>query len=197
MKIASFDIGEKNFAYCIVQYEKNLLKVLKISHHNVLSETKNKQTILNSCLNISNILENDFDISSCDTILIEQQIGVNIRAQKISQHLWSYFYTKFVLIKKISLNIEFISSSLKTQTFLGKNKLKNNERKKWSIEMIVLKKVFSLSKNFGIEIDIPEDINETILKINKKDDVCDTILQAIAYCKKLNDLITEEKKQKN
>jgi|688.fasta_scaffold09759_6 hypothetical protein len=185
MKIASFDIGEKNFAYCIVQFEGNLLKVLKISHYNVLSEIKNKQTILNSCLNISNILENDFDIDSCDTILIEQQLGVNSRAQKISQHIWSYFHTKYILIKKKLINLEFIHSSLKTQIFLGKNKLKSDERKKWSVEMIVSKKVLSLSKNFGIEIDIPENIQEIILKMNKRDDVCDTILQAIAYCKKI------------
>ena len=51
--------------------------------------------------------------------------------------------------------------------------------------MIVSKKVLSLSKNFGIEIDIPENIQEIILKMNKRDDVCDTILQAIAYCKKI------------
>jgi len=65
------------------------------------------------------------------------------------------------------------------------DKEESDERKKWSVEMIVSKKVLSLSKNFGIEIDIPENIQEIILKMNKRDDVCDTILQAIAYCKKI------------
>lgn len=189
MKVVSVDIGEKNFAYSIIQFIKlpetqtPLIKVLKTFHYNILNETKSKQTILNSCIKLCHVLESDTDISECNLILIEQQMRTNIRAQRIAQHLWSYLYTKFIVLKtKPLLEITMVPSSLKTQTFLGSNTLKNKERKKWAISMILFNEIFTIAKTkFNIEVEISKNILETINNMPKKDDVCDTILQAIAY----------------
>jgi len=189
MKVVSIDIGEKNFAYSIIQFIKTpetstaLIKVLKTFHHNILNEVKAKQTILNSCIKLCHILETDADIFECNLILIEQQMRTNIRAQRIAQHLWSYLYTKFIVLKnKPLLEIVMVPSSLKTQTFLGSNVLKSHERKKWAISIILSKEIFTIVKSkFNIDVEISKDVLEIINNLPKKDDVCDTILQAIAY----------------
>ena len=163
MGVISFDIGEKNFAYCIGN-ENGEIK--KIAHHNIIE--KKRQTIIESCISITKILENEEYItnSSDISILIEQQMRANVRAQRLSQHLWSYFNTKYP-----NICIKFIPSHLKTQYFLGKNNLDNKSRKKWS----VAKTKELLNKN--------QSIVDQINNLQKQDDVCDTILQLFAHLK--------------
>lgn len=169
MKIASFDVGEKNFAYCI-GHNDITMSIKKIVHVNII-ESK-KQTVIESCIKISKLLDEDKDIEDCTNIIIEQQMGSNIRAQKIAQHLWTYFYTKYS--KKISKKIiTFIPSRFKTQYFLNKNELNYKKRKNWAIEKV-------LNNDFE-EIKIDENIINQINNLNKKDDICDTILQFIVY----------------
>jgi hypothetical protein len=158
MIAASFDIGEKNFAYCIGSSEK--IHVWR--HHNVMK--KNRQPIIESCISISNILD-DEDWSICDKIIIEQQIRSNVRAQRVAQHVWTWFHCKYP-----SIVLCFVRSSLKTQYFLGKNTLTNKGRKKWAIE-----KTISILKE--------REDNDHLIFLEthpKKDDLSDTLLQLIS-----------------
>jgi hypothetical protein len=63
---------------------------------------------------------------------------------------------------------------MKTQHFIGKNKLKDKERKTWSVIKVTKDGVMGDSECHRHIID---EINQ----LKKKDDVCDTILQLIAY----------------
>lgn len=165
--IASFDIGEKNFAYSIgkMMDDKNV-RIIKVVYENVL-ERKN-QTVIDSCKKISRLLESDKDILSCDTYLIEQQMKANSRSTRVSQHVWTFLFTRFP-DKQPPI---FVPSSLKTRHFLGKNELKNKERKKWAVEKV-------LSEDVRVHLD--EDVLRKIKELEKKDDVCDTILQMLAH----------------
>jgi hypothetical protein len=157
--IASFDIGEKNFAYCI----GTASNVKKFRHENVLK--KSRQTVLESCDLISKLLSEE-DFSGCFRVIIEQQMRVNTRAQRISQHVWTWFR-----LMKPELNPIFVRSSLKTQHFLGKNSMTSRERKKWAVE-----KAIEILTSSHDEINL-----DYINKCVKKDDVADTYLQLIAY----------------
>lgn len=159
--IASFDIGEKNFAYCIGT-EKS---IETWCNHNI-KKSKN-QTIVKSCIYISDILDEEYWLD-CNKIIIEQQMRSNIRAQRISQHIWTWFYIKYPHIP-----IVFVRSSLKTQYFLGKNNLNNKERKDWSID-----------KALSILTERKDHKNITLLNdAKKKDDLSDTLLQMLAFLK--------------
>jgi hypothetical protein len=170
----SFDVGEKNLAYCIGKLNLTL-SIEKIAHHNVIY--KKKQTIIESCILVTEILNKEFNLefskksnSKNDVlIIIEQQMRVNVRSQRLSQHLWSYFYVKYPP-EMYSICIKFVPSHLKTQHFLGKNNLNCKMRKKWAVA-----KISELLKN--------EQILAEINALTKKDDVCDTILQLMAYLK--------------
>ena len=172
MIIGSFDIGERNFAYSIGSLET----LQRFRRCDVIK--KKKQTIIESCQYISEILENE-DWSQCDLIIIEHQMRTNIRAQRLGQHVWTWFSTKFPDTKP-----SFVPSHMKTQFFLGKNKLTDATRKRWSI-----------TKATEILTERGDEDNLTYLKgLEKKDDVSDTLLQLIAFLSKDN---KNEKKLKN
>jgi hypothetical protein len=159
--IASFDIGEKNFAFSIGTSSK----LYKFEHVNILK--RKRQTITESCDYISQILFKE-DWSICNKVIIEQQVLANIRMQRCAQHVWSWFK-----LLKPELNPEFVKSSLKTQYFLGKNNLTNSGRKKWSVQFVL--NLLKESNDF--------ENYEKIQNLNKKDDVTDTWLQLIAFSK--------------
>jgi hypothetical protein len=116
----------------------------------------------------------DEQLMACDRFIIEQQVRSNIRAQKLAQHVWSTLYTRFP-----NSIIKFVPSYMKTQHFIGKNKLTDKERKTWSVMKVIHDDVIDKEKH--------TKIIEQIKSMNKKDDVCDTILQAIAYISTLKD----------
>lgn len=167
MLIASFDIGEKNFAYCVAKYTDANLDILQIAHHNVI--IKKTQTVIESCIHVSTIIMKDAQLMACDRFLIEQQMRGNTRAQRLGQHVWSTLYTLFP-----ERLVKFVPSHMKTQHFIGKNKLKDKERKTWSVVTVTQEGVMSDGVHH-------RQIIEEIKGMNKKDDVCDTILQVIAY----------------
>ena len=160
--VASFDIGEKNFAYSIGTSDK----LIAMKHCNVLK--KKTQSVIDSCKYVTEEILNVESPSwyKCDAIIIEQQMKYNVRAQRLAQHVWTWFYT--VHPSKI---IEFVPSRLKTQHFIGKNVLSDKERKKWSVVKCT---------------EILTEQNDTehlsyMSHLKKKDDVADTYLQLIAW----------------
>lgn len=181
MLIASFDIGEKNFAYCIADYSANdaaatpaagtsdtsQLSILKIAHHNVI--LKKTQTVIESCIRVSSLMSADEQLMACDRFVIEQQMRCNTRAQRLGQHVWSTLCTLFP-----DRLIKFVPSHMKTQHFIGKNQLKDKERKTWSVVKVTQEGVMGDSERH-------KQIIAQIEGMKKKDDVCDTILQVIAY----------------
>ena len=158
--VASFDIGEKNFAYAIG--DKESIKVWK--YHDVVR--KKNQTVVESCEIISKLLEDEPLLPMVGQVIIEQQMRANVRAQRLSQHLWTWFS-----IKLPNSRPRFVPSHLKTQHFIGKNKLLPKERKKWAIvktEEILTKREDLKSLSY-------------LRSLEKKDDVCDSFLQLLAY----------------
>lgn len=185
MRIISFDIGEKNFAYAIgIHDEKNeQTEIVRIGHHNVITprdgpkRPKKRQNVIQSCENISSLLLPlllSFDVKESLLILIEQQMGANNRAQKIAQHVWTVFHTMKELNSDLQWKVVFVPASLKTQKFLGKNTLTPKQRKSWAAQQILS----------GNVLENHEEIKTQIRNMDKKDDVCDSILQLIAFLKK-------------
>jgi hypothetical protein len=182
MYIISFDIGEKNFAFSFIKSTKEentiVFEVEDVNLYNVIE--KQKQTIIESCCKISNILQTyDDKICTCSFILIEQQMRPNIRAQRISQHVWSYLYTKYVTGEKYPQIIS-VSSTLKTKMFTAED-LNKNQRKKWVTDLVLTRKIVNLAKVHAITAIISESVLKKIQELIKQDDVCDTIVQSLVF----------------
>ena len=163
MTIASFDIGEKNFAYCIANDTCAIIRWVRAD----VVDSK-RQTVVQSCVRISQLLDAE-KWTTCTDVVIEQQMTRNVRAQRVAQHVWTWFHVRYPL-----LTVAFVPSHLKTQTFLGKNALTNKERKAWSVE-----KTIQLLTERG------DIANLSFLKSHaKKDDLCDAYLQLVAVITK-------------
>lgn len=155
--IASFDIGEVNFAYAIGTKDA----LCKLKYANIIVESR--QSITQSCKQVSLLLEQE-NFEMCEKVIIEQQMTSNIRAQRLAQHVWSWFYIRYPL-----LNPEFISASIKTV-----RKLTYRQRKQFAIDsMMKLLTIRNDKHNLAYINSLP-----------KRDDVADAYIQLIEYVKR-------------
>jgi hypothetical protein len=169
--IASFDIGEVNFAYCIGTPDV----IVKLKHFNIKKHSR--QTIVESCDAISDILSSE-NFDGCCKVIIEQQMRTNIRAQRIAQHVWSWFR-----LLHPRLNPEFVSASIKTE-----RDLTYRQRKKSAVDFLN-KKLMDGNDHHHLTY---------LSELPKKDDVADAFIQLVMFStkneKQSNRLSTRNKK---
>lgn len=154
--IASFDIGEVNLAYCIGSKDT----IVALKHFNI--KKRAKQTIIESCEIISDILSKE-NFEVCGKVIIEQQVRSNTRAQRISQHIWTWFHLLHPHLKP-----EFVSASIKTQ-----RDLTYKQRKKTAVTLLT--KILT-ERNDRKHLDY-------LLSLPKQDDVADSYIQLVSFCK--------------
>lgn len=160
---ASFDIGEKNLAF----YVGNADYCLYWERVDV-TRGKRKYTVIESCdaITRSVLLPHVEDLwSRCDVVIIEQQMTRNVRAQRVMQHIWTWFRTTFPLKR-----VEIIPSTLKTRFFMT---TKTTNRKKWAIE----KTREILNERNPSALQRIDDMQRR----HKVDDICDAYLQMYVY----------------
>lgn len=153
--IASFDIGEVNFAYAIGTVDT----VHELRHLSVIN--KPRQTVVESCTAVSKVLES-IDFSLCSKVIIERQMATNTRALCIGQHVWTWFSIRYP-----QLHPEFVAASIKT-----KRGLSYRQRKQAAVATV---RALLLQRNDQKHLGYLESLV-------KKDDVADAYLQLIIYC---------------
>lgn len=197
MRIAAFDMGTRNFAFCVEEYEESINQKIKpsfdvdgcpneiytkdlekiytngklIYFEKIDLQQSNTQGIY---LTLTYILNNYKVLwDSVDIFLIEQQMAYgknksNIQALRLAQHCLSYFYTIYGPFKEIK---EF-SSTHKTR-ILGcsfENRKTHKKRKNFSI---------------GLASTILQSRNDSLISqfnvLDKKDDISDCILMIQAF----------------
>jgi hypothetical protein len=166
-RVASFDIGERNFAFCV----GSRTTIFEWEHLDV--KKKKTQTVDESCLEVSDVLLS-FDWSECDHIIIERQMKVNQRAINVARHVWTWFSVMYPSIKRT-----FFPASKKTQFFVGKNTMTKPQRKKWAVEKA--REMLKAREENG-----DENCTRWLEVYNshaKKDDLADTFLQMMAFLK--------------
>lgn len=186
MFIASFDIGQKNFSFCI-EKSQNINNIQNISTIQTPSPFSGEIVLLKN-INISsnNIFETltrhlDEYISyfdKCSIFVIEQQLKKSMNILRISQHCYSYFSIRYASFKHIILFPAFH----KTNVLNAPTNMTYSQRKKWSISQAKL-----ILKNRN-----ENNIIELINNQKKQDDMCDTITQLTAFKVLLFNYITEE-----
>lgn len=202
MLYISFDIGVKNLALCILNYNNNLIEIID---WRVISLVERKKDI-NGLNTISELLFYELDnimgsleeleYDKIDYVLIENQpSNLNGIMKSIQLLIFSYFS----LLKhwdKLNMNVLLINASLKLQyhTFKPEPLIKiDNIRTKKEQK----RDKYRNNKNDGIEItkyyiNNNEKLKSYFIKHKKKDDLADTLLQTISYIKKNNNLVIEE-----
>ena len=114
------------------------------------------------------------NLSSINTIIIENQIGPIANKMKTIQGMISQYF----IMRNNNINIEFISACNKLKDFLSEEKIDYKQRKKLGVQTCL----GIVNNDFRFK-----EWNTFFAKHNKKDDLSDCFLQGIWYIKhKLN-----------
>lgn len=197
--IASFDIGKKNFAFCIEQVDMDALtEITNLDKHRISSEytalldrtcksgrlvllehkdltdgaSKTKHLDQKILLNLTEYLDSFSSYwDRCAIFLIEQQMGFGKRQNTMALKIGQHC-TSYFLIRYASFRtiIEFPSYH-KTKVLMAPPKLSKHARKKWSIE-----KALEILNMRG---DI--DMMNRLTSKRKRDDCADVITQLQAF----------------
>lgn len=165
MIVAAFDIGSKNFAFCIREREND--KTLLLENLDLTIDTEDFNDIL---LNLIDEMDRRKEHwNRCDIFLIEKQMHFrgkyNVKALKIAQHLLTYLLMNYKKTKEI---IDYPAFH-KTKVLDAPKKMTKPQRKKWAVE-----KALEL-----LEKTEPNYYN-MIKKAKKKDDLADVYLMVSA-----------------
>lgn len=169
MKIASFDVGTKNLAYCITDSDIivgwDVLNVKHTTHESL-------------CANIVNTLDMCPQLLDVDTVLIEKQPSRNNKMRIVEALLNAYFVIKGVTSETSSIRKVTVYSSkhkLGSSTFRGKSSY--TERKKLGI---------TRCNEFLKKSNQPDAFRTQFDASKKKDDLADSLLQALSYTNNTN-----------
>jgi len=199
LRIASFDIGKKNFAFVVQEFDTHELELAKtkdklyktgkiVLFKNVNLTKGCKECYLDprTFINMTDTLDEYKDIwDTCSVFVIEQQMSFgkkrNTMALKLGQHCYSYFSIFYRDFKKV---IEFPSyrktqmldapkkfGSIKKTYKNGKSKMIKDNHKKWSIRLAT--RILEMKNDL--------EHLEILSKMKKKDDVSDCLLMIYAY----------------
>lgn len=161
--IASFDVGIKNLAYCLL--DRVSLKVLQwklIAIKNSSYDNMPKTIIENL---------NEIIPSNIDFVIIERQPGRNKTMVRIEAYLHMYFAYKQIKTHLISATKKLAGTNC---TFRGSTRENYSLRKKATI---------SIAKTFLEQSESIQDKNIMMYfdKEKKKDDLADSLLQALSF----------------
>jgi hypothetical protein len=169
MKIASFDIGSRNFAFVVEEFDDNMLKCKDdvyengkiLTYVNIDLTRGGKDTFKNMILELD---KHSFD--GVNVALIEEQMNRNIKALKISQACITYWKIKYPECETIEYK-----SYYKTQILDAPKKMTKPQRKKWSVEEATT--ILVLREDYE---------NLTYLSCtSKRDDLADVITQLQSF----------------
>lgn len=199
LRIAAFDIGKKNFAFVVQEFETHELELAKtkdklyVTGKIILFKNVNLTNGCKKCyldprtfINMTDTLDTYKHIwDTCSAFVIEQQMSFgrkrNTMALKLGQHCYSYFSIFYRDFKKV---IEFPSyhktqmldapkkfGRIKKTYKNGKSKMIKDNHKKWSIRLAT--HILEMKKDL--------EHLEVLNKMKKKDDVSDCLLMIYAY----------------
>jgi hypothetical protein len=171
MNILSVDCGIKNLAMCLINQ-----KTKKIQKWDVSGVPPMHADGIFSCM-VKHLNEKPW-ILEAETVLIEKQPDKNRGMKGIENLLHTYFLVK-------EKDVVIWDARHKIPDVAGAGKAKYTQRKKTSIER---------ARKF-IECDPNKDWIEFFDKHKKKDDLADTVMQALSYIDKRPDPVKETTKK--
>ena len=187
--LLSFDIGIKNLAYCILNYNTEDNSDITIIKWNIIPLLDKNEKCKGFPLDeltkrMYEHLNKEFYSYDIDIVLLENQpVLKNPVMKSVQMILFSYFqYQKIMLNREIKL-IKFINAGNKLKVGRNFNEINYNA------EINAIKSKYTRNKKFAILytdkilIDRLKDNknNEYFNKHKKKDDLADAFLQAIYY----------------
>jgi hypothetical protein len=169
--LLSIDVGIKNLAMCLIQESD-----CKVVHWDVSGvPPKHRDGLFPS---IRNHLDDRKWVLDAKTVLIEKQPGVNKTMKTVENFLHAYF-----VIKNPTSEVIIYDARHKVPDVVGAGKTKYRQRKQASVDRC---------RDFIKNSNVNAHWMDTFVASKKKDDLADTVLQALSYINRR--VVTSEKK---
>jgi hypothetical protein len=169
MLILSIDVGIKNLAFCIYNSDNHAIQFWKVFSVSPINNDMARGIV-------KSIDDLDIDLSPLDRIVIELQPGRNKRIKAIEHFLHMYFVMKDKRVVIFSAKHKLAGTGCENR---GKTAQMYRERKKASIALC--KQWLIDNKDTNVEW-----IGIFDKKGSKKDDLADSLSQALAFCHKVH-----------
>jgi hypothetical protein len=170
MKIASFDIGLKNFAFCIEDIPSSIDPTNSVWLQGSITYMENYElcTKVYSFEKLLTFLTNrKHRWEGVDLFLIEQQMHINNKASKMAHQLEAYFKIVFPGSRTL-----YFSPKFKTKAFEEFGVPKTYAQRKKFTTNLVLKYLDERQDTISLQY---------LTSLKKRDDVCDAVCQLQAY----------------
>ena len=169
--LLSIDVGIKNLAMCLIQ--ESDCKVIQWDVSGV--PPQHKDGLFPS---LRNHLDDRKWVLDASTVLIEKQPGVNKTMKTVENFLHAYF-----VIKNPKSEVIIYDARHKVPDIAGAGKAKYRQRKQASVDRC---------RDFIKNSDVNAHWMDTFVASKKKDDLADTVLQALSYINRR--IVAPEKK---
>lgn len=175
MKIASFDIGTKNLACCVLEKETE-----SIFHWEVFDISTTRKGAVGKCKKMVNLFDNCDPLQKIDEVVIEIQPSFNPKAKAVQHFIVSYFATRF----RGDIKITEFSSHHKLSCYVGEDApdyshLKSEYAQRKKLGIFHTKEI--IEGRGGAKV-IQSDIFRKMFEgSRKKDDLADSFLQGLCY----------------
>jgi hypothetical protein len=171
MKLLSIDIGTRNCAFYIEEFDEKLLTLSNLfsqgkwTYWKVIDFSLPTDDIWINIIMYLDSHRHQWDL--CNGIILEKQHKLNFKAQVVEHFIFSYYKNLYGPFKYI-VNI---SATRKTQIFEAP-KMNKKDRKKWAIEQ-----AREICRQRG------DNEGHILLSVTKRDDLADACLQLKAFQK--------------
>ena len=161
--ILSFDIGTRNFAFCLVHYKEGECTIQNWNNINLQGETAEECS--SACVAFLKEYTTNLPDNHNTYVLIERQLPQNIPCMCLSHTVFAFFLTRFK-----DMNVSFVGANNKPLLNLGKR------RKAEAIQAIT--RYLNATPRHAV-------FKDWFQSQNKKDDLADCLLQILATATKL------------
>jgi hypothetical protein len=173
MSILSIDVGIRNLALCLIQESDKHVLQWDVSG----VPPQHEDGLFKS---IRNHLDEKPWVLTAETILIEKQPGQNKTMKSVENFLHAYF-----LIKCPQSEVIIYDARHKVPDVVGKGKAMYRKRKQTAVDRCRLFLNDEPNKHW----------RELFVNSKKKDDLADTVLQALSYINRIVKPVTEKAKK--
>jgi hypothetical protein len=186
IQVISFDVGIRNFAYCILHVDDDTkaeaprvhtLDVVDLGCHK-----NNKQAAIDAILDLMDeVVFHQLDLSQPIVVLIEQQMTATMKAIQVAINVF------------FKMTAKYQSANITTKYLSAKHKLmlrsKYPEYEQAGTGENVATTKYKQNKKDGIDFGLwvlqhvlrDEGIYQKVVAMKKKDDACDTLLMCMYY----------------
>lgn len=182
VQIIAFDVGIRNFAYCILENDvaTKSRKVVALDVVDLGCSTKNKQGAIDAVIDLlDDIIAQHIDMNKKVVVLIEQQMTSAMKAIQVAINVYFKMNAKYngldVVTKYLSAKHKLALQSKYPDYVVDASKVATTKYKQNKMDGV----------NFGMWLMKTKlndsDMLQKVERMKKKDDACDSFIMTVYY----------------